>query len=158
MSAARTRLRSAASRNPIGKREPLDQLHDECGGAAAAFKAVDSRYVRVVQGRGRLGFRVKAGKAVRVCSHRFREHLDRNVPREVGINGPIHLAHSARANLRRNLVGTKPAAWRQRHSGGLQEIGPRRFACILLVGERSSGRVNGWSIQKASRLLVRSEK
>ena len=57
-------------RNPVGDREPLDQFHDERGGAAASFEAVDGRDVRVVQGRERLGFPVKASQAVSVCRHR----------------------------------------------------------------------------------------
>ena len=153
----RFRDRDRAFRNPIGERESLDQFHDEGDGAAAAFEAVNSRDVRVVQGRQRLGFPVEASQAVSVCRYRFRQHLDGHVPREVGINGPIHLAHAARANLFGNLVGTKPAAWRQRHPGSLQGLRPMRFACTLIFGERSSGCVNRWILQKASSLLVSRE-
>ena len=41
--------RNRALRNPLGEREPLDQFHDERGGACASLEAVNGRDVGMIE-------------------------------------------------------------------------------------------------------------
>jgi hypothetical protein len=71
--------------------------------------------------QARQGFRftVEASEAFSVGGHRFRQDLDRNLPGEVRVGGPIDLTHSASAEERRHLVRTDSGAWADGHSEGI---------------------------------------
>src|SRR5262245_60685682 len=43
------------------------------------------------------------------------QHLNRHVAVQLGISGPIHLAHAAGADRRHNLIRSKSCSQRQRH-------------------------------------------
>src|SRR5512135_2920663 len=45
----------------------------------------------------------------------FRQYLDRDVPRESRVPGPVHLPHPPRAEGREDLVGTEPDSRADRH-------------------------------------------
>jgi hypothetical protein len=110
--------RDRALRDAVGKRWPLDQLHDQGSGAVVAFEPVDGGDVGVIQRREDLGFTSKPGEPLSVRGHRVRQDLDGDLSLEPGVQRPVHLPHPANSNLRGDLVGADAGAGRQGHGGG----------------------------------------
>ena len=104
--------------NAIGERRSLDQLHHQCDRRplpsacrrTALLDAVNRRDVDVVQRGQRPGLTVESGQTFGVGSHRLGQHLDRDLPGEVRVDGAIHLAHAAGADLRGNFVRSESGA------------------------------------------------
>jgi len=107
--------RDASVREALGERRPLDQLHHEARGAAAALEAVNVPDVRVTQRGERLRFLLEARHSVRIGREGGRQHLDRDVAPQSGIAGAIYLAHAAGANQTGDLIRSEPRTGRDRH-------------------------------------------
>ena len=67
----------------------------------------------MIQRRERLGFTLEACKTLRVLCERLRKYLDGNLPTEVGICGPVHLAHPAHTDLGGDLIQANAGAGNQ---------------------------------------------
>jgi hypothetical protein len=67
---------------------------------------VNLRDVRVIERREEASFTLETGKAVRIGCEVGWEDLERDVPLESRVARPIHFAHAASANGRRDLVLT----------------------------------------------------
>ena len=78
--------------------------------AAAFFEPVDGGDVRMIQGREDLGFSLKTREPIRVSSEQERQDLDRDLTLQLGIGGPIHLAHAALAEQGGDFIGTEASA------------------------------------------------
>ena len=63
------------------------------------------------------GFSLKPGQAFRIIGEDVGEDFEGHVPAELGVPGPIHLAHAAAANEGSNLVDAKPGARAEGHVG-----------------------------------------
>ena len=87
-------------------RFPWHQLHHQ----RALFHAVDLRDVGMVQRRENFGLALKPRETLRVLSESRRQNLDRYFAIKLGVSGPIYFAHAARANRRKNLVGSQTRA------------------------------------------------
>jgi hypothetical protein len=94
----------SSSRDPIGQRRAVDELHDEAHGPVAARDAIDMRDVRVVECGQRLGFLLEARDAVGIVGERGGKHLDRDVALELGIARAIDLARAAGADRFDNFL------------------------------------------------------
>ena len=64
----------------------------------------------MIQRRERAGFPFEAGEPVGIGREPGRQNLDRHVAIELRVASPIHLAHSAFADLRANLIVPDSAA------------------------------------------------
>ena len=56
------------------------------------------------------GFTFKPGKAIRILRERLGQHLERDIPVELGIRGPIDLAHPAFADEGSDVVMAESGA------------------------------------------------
>ena len=63
---------SGPSRDAVGQRRPLDELHHERARAATLFEAVDLRDVRVIERGQELGFALETREPVRVAREAIR--------------------------------------------------------------------------------------
>ena len=102
-----------SARNLLGQVIALDEFHYERGGAAALFEPVDRGDVRVIQRGENFGFALKAREPVSIGGQRRRQNLDRNLAFQLGIGGPIHLAHPALSDMGDDFIGAKPCTWSQ---------------------------------------------
>lgn len=84
------------------------------------------RDVRIIQSRRGLRFRRKAPHALLIGSKFERKNLDRDFAIQLRIFRPIHLAHSALANLRTDFIAAESCACGQTHS------------CTIAVGSTNS--------------------
>ena len=98
--------------------------------AIGAFEAVNDRDVGMAERGERPGFALEARQAFGVLRDRLGQHLDRDLPPEVRVGGPIHLAHPAHADLGDDFIRADARAWLQRHMGrvGLYETHSARGA------------------------------
>ena len=107
--------RNRGRREPRPKRLPLEKLHDGVDGAAVLADVVDGEDVRVRERRHRLHFAVEPGDRVRTAARERREHLDRHVPAQAGVPGPIDLAHASRPERPENFVRPESDSGWNRH-------------------------------------------
>jgi hypothetical protein len=77
----------------------LEQLHRHVGEPVLLAEVVDGDDVRVVEPRRRLRLVPEALPEVGVGGERGRDRLDRHVPVEQRVVGPVHLAHRTLADL-----------------------------------------------------------
>ncbi len=63
------------------------------------LQAVDGCDIGTIQGGEDFSLTLKARQALRVSSELRRQHLDRHVALQLGVSGPIDLAHPAHADL-----------------------------------------------------------
>ena len=75
--------------------------------------------VRMIQRRERLRFALEARQTVRISRDGLGQHLDGDLPRQVGVRRPIHLAHAAHANLGGDFVRAEACARRGPRCRGL---------------------------------------
>ena len=68
------------------------------------------RDVRMVQRREHLRFTAEPSNALGIVRDRGQEDLDRDVAIQLRVARAVDLAHSARANRRKDFVGTKASA------------------------------------------------
>src|SRR5262249_9814171 len=98
------------------------QLHDEeVAGRAARegrrLEAVQVGDAAVAQGGQQLRLALEPAETLRVGREGAREDLDRHVTAELGVAGPVHLAHAAGAERRDDLVVSQAAAGVEAHGG-----------------------------------------
>ena len=62
-----------------------------------------------------LGFALEALELIPVVREVVRQDLDGDVASKLGVTRPVDFAHSAAAERRQNLVGTKPRARKEGH-------------------------------------------
>ena len=97
----------------LAQRLPLQKLHDGEGDAILVPEIEDREDVGMGQRRDRVRLALEARKELRISRHVPGQHFHRHVPLELGVPRPVHLAHSARAERRENLVAPQPPARRQ---------------------------------------------
>jgi hypothetical protein len=78
--------------------------------ASAFFEAVDVGDVGMIQRGQGLGFALEAREPVGVVRERVRQDLDRDVSVQRRVASPIHLAHSAFAQLSGDFVDAETRA------------------------------------------------
>ena len=103
-------------RDAIGERRAVHELQHERLNAVRLLEAVDRRDVRMVERRKELRLSFEAGEAVRIEPEGFGQDLERDVPIQSGVAGPIDLAHPARTDRSGDLVWADARTGRQRHS------------------------------------------
>jgi hypothetical protein len=116
--------RDRAARDSRRQVVALDQFHDQGGEVWGLLEAVDRPDVRMVEGRERFGFTLKARKAIRIAGHRCRQHLDRRRPLQIAVDRAIDLAHSAFAELGDD--GIRPDCLADHHRPASASARPRR--------------------------------
>jgi hypothetical protein len=77
--------------------------------------AVNRGDIRMVQRGKGPGLAIEPGQTIRVRRDRLRQHLDRDVSRQVRIDSAVDFAHSTGTDLRGDVVGTKSSARRECH-------------------------------------------
>jgi hypothetical protein len=98
-------------------RKSRNQFHHESADAGGLLYAVKGGNARVVQCGENLRFTLEAGEPIAIVGERVREDLDRDIPIQSGVPGPIDLAHPSRAQGTDNLVRSEPRGRRERHRG-----------------------------------------
>ena len=83
--------------------------------ALGRFDSVDLCNGRMVQRRERLGFAFEACDALDVVGEHVGKNFDGDVAAEARITGPVHLAHSTRADGRDHFVRPKARSCGQAH-------------------------------------------
>jgi hypothetical protein len=71
--------------------------------------------VGVVEGGEELGLPLEPGEPLGVASDLGRENLDRHLPAELGVGGPVDLAHSSGPERLADRVGAEAVARCQSH-------------------------------------------
>lgn len=83
---------------------PLDKLHHESGHPPALFESVDGSDVRMIQRSEHFRFALKASESIVIRRQGGRQNLDGDLTFQLGIGGPIHLAHAPFADERGDFV------------------------------------------------------
>jgi hypothetical protein len=102
--------RKRALRDAVGQRRALDQLHHQRQVPPGRLQAVDRSDVRMVERCQKAGLAFEPRQAIRVAVEGIGENLYRHVASEPGVAGSIDLTHAARAEQRRDFVGTEASA------------------------------------------------
>jgi hypothetical protein len=100
---------------PFRQRRPVDQLHHQRGRVVASLQAMDLRDVWMVQGGEDLGLALKSGPGRLDRTSPWGSTLMATARFEVGIGGPLHLAHPSGAEKLVHFVGAKTTAWSHGH-------------------------------------------
>ncbi|MEE8138790.1 MAG: hypothetical protein V3T81_07985 [Thermoanaerobaculia bacterium] len=90
--------------DPLGQGVALDQLQDEEGLPVGLLQAVDRGDVGMVQGGQELGFPLEASQSLGVLRQPLRQGLDRHLPVEPRVPGPVDHAHPPCPDLLEDLV------------------------------------------------------
>lgn len=69
----------------------------------------------MIQRPGGLGLVLETTHSVGIVGQTGWQNLDRDVPRQTFVAGPIHLAHPSRAERREDLVRPEPGTGGKRH-------------------------------------------
>src|SRR5262249_47238842 len=88
-----------SARDAVGKRRPLDELHDEKRSVVALLDAVDVRDVGMVQRRQDLRFAAEPRKTIRIVCNGGQQNLDGDAAIQLRIVRVIHSAHPAFTQL-----------------------------------------------------------
>src|ERR1700733_4703062 len=96
----------------------LQQFGNQIGCAFECAKAVNSKNVGMVQGRGRLRLLLKSPQPVGILRDKRWQNLDRNFTFQNRVAGAIDLTHSARTQQAENDVAIKFRARDQWHGKG----------------------------------------
>ncbi len=99
--------RQGARLEPLGKRRPLDQLHDQAAYAAGFFEAKDRGDVRMLELREDLRFALEARQALLILRESRWQDLDRDFALQARVDRAVYLSHSAFAELGGDLVGAE---------------------------------------------------
>ena len=117
---------SAAVRQRVVERSPLDELHRHERHAVLFFDREDGDDVGMVERGHGAGFTPESRQALRIGGDLGRQHLERDIAAEPRIVRAIDVAHPAGTEGRQDLVGADALTLREVH-------GERR---ILLCGSR----------------------
>jgi hypothetical protein len=66
--------------------------------------------VRVGKSGGGARFDLEPPEVLRVAGNGARDHLDRDLAAQARVARPVNLSHAARAERRKDLLGTQPRA------------------------------------------------
>ena len=99
----------------FGKGGAVDELEHEPRRDAGVLEAIDVADVRVVERCQQLRLAPEAGQPIRIGGKRTWQDLQGDVAIELGVAGPIHLAHTAGAKDADDLVGPHEGANREGH-------------------------------------------
>ena len=102
--------RQRGTGQPLSQRLALQQLGGDIKHAALGAGIVDDHDVGVIERGRRAPFLLKPADPVGIAGERSREDLQRNLTPEPRVASAIHLAHAARADRRKNLVGSQTRA------------------------------------------------
>ena len=97
-------------RNELLQRLAVHQLHREKVHAAALFDRVERDDVGMIEGCGRPRFTVEPRQPVLVRGHIRRQHLECNLSAEPSVEGSIHLAHAALAEVADDFIDAEATA------------------------------------------------
>ena len=81
------------------QRRAIQKLHGDERGAVLFVNFVDGADVRMIQGRGRLSFALKAFEGLRVSGHVVGQELQRDETAEFDILGLVDHAHTTAAEF-----------------------------------------------------------
>jgi hypothetical protein len=107
--------RKTTPRNSLCEALSFDVLEDEVGDPIGFADVVQSANMRVIQTRGRTGFPLESPESVPMGFEAGRQDLDGDRAAEAQVSPAIDLAHSARAQRRKDLVRAQTRADRERH-------------------------------------------
>src|ERR1700729_2921924 len=96
----------------------LQQFGDQIGCAFECAKAVNSKNVGMVQGRGRLRLLLKSTQPIRILRDKRWQDFDRDFTFQNRVARAIDLTHSARTQQAENFIAIKFRARDQRHGEG----------------------------------------
>ena len=99
---------------------PTHVLHHDEIVAVCRLDFVDGDDVCVIEGRGGVRFLDETTAAVLVADAVRRQHFDRDFAIQSRIARAIHLAHSACADEREDLVGPESCAGLESHASGIR--------------------------------------
>jgi hypothetical protein len=99
----------------VGQLLALQKLHDKVVGTVLMADIKQRADVRMTELRDSLSLAVKLCFQIGRGDQRRIQNLDRNHPIEARVAGAIHFAHSARAQLGLDFIGTKFRTRGQRH-------------------------------------------
>ena len=122
------RERSAV--NQCRQRLADDVLHRDEVDPLVRVDLVDRDDVRMIEGRGGLGFAKETVLPLRVVGVLWREHLERDLALKDGVASFPHLPHAALAQLRGNDVLTQRAADHDLSSVGVVLRAPRLYRSL----------------------------
>jgi hypothetical protein len=88
----------------FSKRFPLDELHYHVINGIDLAYLVDSNDIRMVQGRCRLRFELKAPDSFRVRRRLPEQYFNRNLASELGVSRPVDIPHPTRSQQAEDLV------------------------------------------------------
>jgi hypothetical protein len=105
----------------------------------------------MVQRRKEPGFALEPGESIGILCECIRQHLDGDLPTEVGVPGAPDFAHPARAKVRNDFVRAETDTRSQRHGGkkscygqlptcdkGRHDPARRFMSCIQRAGGEST--------------------
>ena len=107
--------RQSAGGDDVVKRGAAHELHRDVHDRTRFGDVMNGADGRVVQRRGELGFAYQACPGDIVIERAQRQHLQRDIAIQSGVSRTIDLAHSARAERGRNLVGADSCSCGQCH-------------------------------------------
>ena len=108
--------RERAPGQQLGQRHAVHELHGDVRDRIGGTDVINRQDVRVVERRGRTGFRFQSFQPLGIRGQGRRQDLDGDVPAEARVPRPVHLPHPARAERRQDLVGAKTRAGGERQS------------------------------------------
>jgi hypothetical protein len=123
----------------IPQRLALEQLEHDVR-RPAGLDVVHREDVGVADGGGGAGLRAEAPEPLGVGAQTGGQHLDRDLPREPLVAGPVHLAHPAGAERRDDDVGAEGRSRLEGHGPGDGTTPPNVRAddsCRIGTGDRS---------------------
>src|SRR4029079_262543 len=88
---------------------PLQELHRDVVGALVLAAVEDADHVRVVQAGGGRCLAEEALDELLIRREAAMEHLERDLPAEVGVLGAVHVGHSARTDAPKDPVAVVDA-------------------------------------------------
>ena len=112
----RFRNRQRPLGEPCVQRLAFDELEHEKPGSVALLESVDLRDVGVVQRGQHARLALETRQMLGLPREGSGDELDGDVSLEPRVAGPVHLAHSARAEEAQDLVGAEPGARGESHS------------------------------------------
>ena len=95
---------------------PSTSSSTSAGCPPMSLKAVNCADVRMIERREHARFALEPGETVRIRRKGGRQHLDRHIAAQRRIARPVHLAHPAFANSRRNHVRSQTLTDERRSS------------------------------------------
>ena len=107
--------RHPAGRDQLVQRLPVNELHRQEGCLAGLIDRVQRDDVRVVERGNGARFALEAGAALGVSTEAVGKDFDGDIAVQAGVPSAIDLAHPARTNGARDLIGSETVSRFPRH-------------------------------------------